>query len=548
MAFEAFPLRAVLIGFVSLGFACSDKPEPHQPPPPPAEPWDGTYTPLVETSDWVDPGPFAPCSFTPPTGTNIDCDNLALFDLSKCDTASLAAVDSHGIYQVDMRQASAPTEVFDFAGFRVPADGSTGAINSGYSLPTALTRQQLKGSFHLSGRFTFRTTVEQFVLAGCGVTGPGTVTGCFARCTNGRFSSSGTFEAARMTWGRGESESSGGLRLLSETHVEMVRPVEVYVHRKHAYVVAVGDITTKAEGGLTVVDVSDPSHPIIQKQITLPGDSFWNAVWAKDDALYIGSSKSGVIVYDISNPANPVFVRNLPGGAAINVHTLFVDGNRLYAVSPSPAVPGETLIFDISSPLEPVLLNRLVTPDEESWVPSSHDSFAYQDRLYVNQFSTGYVVFDVKDAQNPRQLGRYTFSVDGREPLSHASAVGTFAGKTIAFEGGEGMGTHLRVLDVTDPANIQLIGRYKLRRQTSIHNIILKDKRLYISYYHEGLRVLDVSVPPQPREIAYFNTYRESDPGRTDEILDGAIGVRVPGDGHVYVVDMARGLLIFNEP
>ncbi|AGC43310.1 hypothetical protein MYSTI_01981 [Myxococcus stipitatus DSM 14675] len=542
MTFAAFPFHAVLIGVVSLGLACSDKPEPH--PPPPVEPWDGTYTPLVEPSDWVDRGVFAPCSFTPPVGTPIDCDNPALFDLSKCDTATLDSLDPHGIYQVDMRHDSG---VSDFAGFRVPVDGSTGSVNVGYTLPTSLIRQQLKGSFLLSARFTFPTGFLHSVFAGCGVSGPGTVTGCFAQCSGRKFLSSGTFEASRMTWGRGESESSGGLRLVSETHVQTHRPADVFVHRKHAYVMSIDDSATKTPGGLSVVDVSDPTHPVIKKKITIPGDSYWNAAWAKDDALYVASKAKGVIVFDISNPADPVFVRSLPTGAPLNVHTLFVDGNRLYAVSPAPAATGETLIFDISSPLEPVLLNRLVTPDEVSWFPSAHDSFAYQDRLYVNQYATGYVVFDVKDAQNPRQLGRYTFSVDGREPMSHASAVGTFAGKTIAFEGGEGTGAHLRVLDVTDPANIQLIGRYKLRPQTSIHNVILKDTLLYIAYYHEGLRVLDVSNPTQPREVAYFNTYRESDPGRSESILDGAIGIRVPGDGYVYLVDLARGLLILNE-
>jgi hypothetical protein len=31
-------------------------------------------------------------------------------------------------------------------------------------------------------------------------------------------------------------------------------------------------------------------------------------------------------------------------------------------------------------------------------------------------------------------------------------------------------------------------------------------------------------------------------------MFEGAIGMRVPGDGHVYVVDTSRGLLIFNQP
>ena len=36
--------------------------------------------------------------------------------------------------------------------------------------------------------------------------------------------------------------------------------------------------------------------------------------------------------------------------------------------------------------------------------------------------------------------------------------------------------------------------------------------------------------------------------GRTDGLFEGAIGIRVPGDGYVYAVDLARGLLILPEP
>lgn len=540
MALASLRLCTVLLCLSGLCVACSDTSAPEGQPPPPAEPWDGTYTPLVDPTDWVDRGEYASCSFTVPRGTTIDCDNPLHFDLSTCDLASLATLDPHGIYQIDMRHSAG---FADFAGIRIPQDGSTGTLD-GYPL----TRQQLTDGFQVSARFTQRGVDRQAVFAGCRAPSPGLVTGCFVRCANGKVSSAGTFEAARMTWGRGEAESSGGIRLVSESALSMGLPADVYVHRQHAYVVSINHYAGGAPGGLTVFDVSDPSHPRRTKQLSLPGDSYWNAAWAKDDALYIASKSSGVVVFDISNPADPVMVRSVPGGAPLDVHTLFVDGNRLYAVSPGPAPHGETLILDISTPLNPILLNRFSASDTTSPVPSAHDSFAYQDRLYVNTFSSGYVIFDVKDAMNPLELGHYTFDTENSFATSHAGAVGTFAGRTIAFEGGEYQGAHLRVLDMTDPTHIPLIGSYKLRLQTSIHNMILKDKRLYIAHYHEGLRVLDVSIPPQPREIAYFNTFRESDPGRTDFLLEGAIGIRVPGDGHVYVVDTSRGLLIFNEP
>ena len=60
--------------------------------------------------------------------------------------------------------------------------------------------------------------------------------------------------------------------------------------------------------------------------------------------------------------------------------------------------------------------------------------------------------------------------------------------------------------------------------------------------------MLDVANPTKPKEIAWFNNYREFDPGPQGHTYEGAIGMRVPGDGFIYAVDTARGLLIFKEP
>jgi hypothetical protein len=78
--------------------------------------------------------------------------------------------------------------------------------------------------------------------------------------------------------------------------------------------------------------------------------------------------------------------------------------------------------------------------------------------------------------------------------------------------------------------------------------MVLVGTRLYIAWYHEGVRVLDVSDPSQPRQLAYFNTFRETDFERGYGFYEGALGMRVPGDGYVYTVDSSRGLLIFREP
>ncbi|RKG85163.1 LVIVD repeat-containing protein [Corallococcus terminator] len=497
------------------------------------EPWDGGAATIPERGDLLNPPLYSDCAYTLPTGAPVtDCNDLSLFDRSSCPAGAFDTLESVGIHHL-LGQNPSGYVTFGY-GLTLPFDGTPGTFNN-----QPLTRQSVgPGSFIFSSTFPARPpfiSARHYTFVGCTRPEPRRVNGCFVQCLDGKVRSKGTFTALRPSWGRGESESSGGLTLLSEASVPMGEPADVYVTKDHAYVVGFGH--AGEAGGLAVFDVRNRTQPVLTKRIQLPGDGYWNGVWAKGDALYIASANSGVIVYDISNPADPQYVRAVPG-EPLAVHTVHVQGDRLYAMVSDPG--GQTLLFDVASPLSPVLLNRVPPPFEYG---GPHDAFAYGDILYVNSTAAGYMALDVSDPGNVRELGTYVF--EGQ--YSHASAVGTFAGRTIAFEGGEGINAHLRVLDVTDPANMRLIGEYGLRPEFSIHNMILKGTKLYIAYYLEGVRVLDVSVPPKPREVAHFNTFLETQPGRGSGGFEGAIGIRVPGDGYVYLVDTARGLLIFNE-
>ncbi|WP_164019039.1 hypothetical protein [Pyxidicoccus trucidator] len=502
------------------------------------EPWDGGYTVLEEHGDWIDRGRYAPCSFNRQGDpSTVRCDDLSRYDLSQCSPEALAQLDAYGIYMTDLRgevpRSDGGTGLLPaFAGFMLHSDGGTDTMNTA---PLDF-RNTDGGTFFIgSSRTNPITGTTLTALAGCQVPSPGIITGCYARCINGSFNRAGTFEAHRMPSHRGESESSGGLRLISESPVAVGEAVDVYVTKNHAYVVSL-DRISGTSGGLTVFDVSDRAHPLFKASISLPGDSSWNGVWAKGDALYIAGNDTGTLIYDISNPAQPEYVRHLPAGQ-FGVHTVLVDGNRLYGMSPDMV----TLVYDVTSPLAPVLLQRITVPEELS-SGGAHDAFPYEGRLYVSNGFGGYSVMDVTDLDNVRHLGQYVHG-----SFAHHSAVGTFAGRTIAFEGTEFNGSHLRVLDVTDPTNIVKIGEFRLSPVNSIHNLILKGNHLYAAWYQEGVRVLDVSNPTKPRQVAHYTTFRDGDPGRRGILFEGTFGIRVPGDGHVYVADSVRGLLILNE-
>ncbi|SEU24450.1 LVIVD repeat-containing protein [Stigmatella erecta] len=486
--------------------------------------WDGTYVPLEELGNRVDTGRYASCGIVSGAAP---CGELSSFDLSACDDASLAQAGQEGLYVLAMRQeSSSGAGSYDFSSSLIlSADGGTPLFNN---RPATELRQGNSRLFYTDQSYPDGGT-RRTSLVTCAAPQAPEFNGCYVSCLNGRLSSRATFTSSRMTWARGEQEASG-LEKVSERFVDMAMPVDVYVTHNHAYVVSITGFGMP--GGLSVFDVSDKAAPVLVKTVQFPGDGIWNGVWAKDNALYVASDARGVLLFDIRQPADPQFVRSLSLGND-RVHTVFVEGNRLYATD----VKG-VILYDVSHALEPVELNRY-NPFTNG---TPHDMFAVGHRLYVNYSTDGFVIADVSDPQNIQTLGTYNFP----NHYSHANAVGVFGGRTLAFMGGEGPFEHLRTLDVTEPSQMVKIGTFQLRPIVSIHNMVLVGKRLYLSWYQEGVRVLDVSNPTQPTQVAYFNTFRENDVNRGG-YFDGSIGIRVPGDGYIYTVDTSRGLLILRE-
>lgn len=492
---------------------------------------------MEDAPDWVHTGPLAACK--PAANAAVPCGAYESFDYSACNLASLKGAKAGGLYTTHVILDGIEPVFSTVNSLRVATDGGVSHHST-----VVFSEQQLEdGRLYLgSNRSRPDGGSSTLVMVGCEASEDGlTLKGCYQQCLNGAGFLSGTFEAARVVRRQGESEASG-LSLLSETAVGEATPADVYVTKGHAYVVSLP--LMGRPGGLSVFDVSNPRAPVLKKSISYPNDNYWNGVWAKDDALYVASGNQGLHVFDISNPADPQFLRSLPGDeGGIDVHTVIVEGNRLYAMSPGPNV--ETLIFDVKDAKQPVLLTRFVAPGVGSATSNAypHDAFPFENRLYISHWAGGYLIADVRDTEAVEVVGEYVYE----HSTSHTSRVMRKGHRLFAFEGGEHWGAHLRVLDVTDPEAVRIVGEYRLRPGISIHNMELKGNRLYLSHYQDGVRVLDVTLPWQPREVGYYNTYQPDHPNAGYSFYDGAIGIRVPGDGHVYVIDTVRGLLILRE-
>ncbi|WP_375766682.1 hypothetical protein NR798_34060 [Archangium gephyra] len=451
---------------------------------------------------------------------------LEAFDLSACDRSGFASVQADGIWKSNVTFDGVDTP----AAMLLSSDPSKSLL---FGVP--LTERKVEGeTFFLASDYDGAYSSIRLSVAGCQAPAPDRVKGEFRRCVNGEADLQGTFEAVRIKRVDGEQEASG-VELVSETALPRGTAMDVFVSGGYAYVTALTD-------GLFIYDVKDPAKPTKVAEITPKNDS-WFRSWVKGSTLYISSNVEGLLVYDVSTPSAPKRLASLPASDTdIQGWGLFVDGDRLYMMSPSPKA--EVFIFDITKPAEPSLRTRYYVPDSDIRLGETPvEGVVLNNRLYLGHWAYGLAVVDVTDVSKPEAKGHFGYDKASSRPV----AAGVIGDRTIAFEASEGWGSRIRALDVSDPAHITEVGRFEMRPESTVAGLTLVGTKLYVAHNQDGLRVLDMSNPSTPRQIAYYNTWRETDSGRGRAFLDGLSGVEVPGDGYLYAAETSRGLLVFRE-
>jgi hypothetical protein len=322
-----------------------------------------------------------------------------------------------------------------------------------------------------------------------------------------------------------------------------------------------GDVAYVVRGtdGLRTVDVSDPARPVElgHSAVVLPDDEFYNDVKVArgtDQKPYalLASTVRGVVVVDVSDPANPIEVTAFPppppGEARVSVHTLFVEGTRAYLAN---VTAGGLDIFDIADPRAPVRLGGYVKPEVLQFGGLVHDLYVEGGRAYLDYWNYGMVIVDtLANPAEPTVVG--IFDAYERR-TSHSSWVTTAGGRKVAIHGDEDFGAHVRIVDVDDIADggvafLDVIGTYQTRPEVSVHNIMAVGELALVTYYQDGLRVLDLADPTAPVEIAHLQTWDPSSALGSAygySFFEGAIGVDYePASQLIYLADTHRDLLI----
>jgi hypothetical protein len=294
------------------------------------------------------------------------------------------------------------------------------------------------------------------------------------------------------------------------------------------------------EGGVNVLDMSDPSKPRLTARLVTPAmlTPHESLVLSQKRGLLMAVSGNlaflpGIVdIYDISQDCrNPVIQSSTPVGVFGHESGLAPDGNTFYSASPGT----KTLVaVDITNPVVPVPLTYYDI--DSHGLSISNDG----NRAYVAGTGSGLTILDTTEVQNrtPNPTITEVSNLTWNSMSIPQNAIPiTIQGHPYVVEIDEfHRGTNAngdvgaaRIIDIGNETQPQVISNLRLEvHQRENFATIANDNGAqnpvqgYAGHYCNvptrvdpeivacsmilsGLRVFDISDPYNPREIAYFN-------------------------------------------
>tara|TARA_Y100000385_G_scaffold40994_2_gene38163 strand:- start:4786 stop:6129 length:1344 start_codon:yes stop_codon:yes gene_type:complete len=258
--------------------------------------------------------------------------------------------------------------------------------------------------------------------------------------------------------------------------------------------------------------------------------------------LYIvcdeGWSTSTLQIVDISNLPTSVNIVYDSDSLFNTSHNIFIDTatSKLYACASNSAM-------DIYSLDIPTLPNLIYSYTDVGHV---HDAYVRNDTAYLNCGNDGFRIvdfhyLDLPGGMAPTELASFTSYPDAG--YNHSGWLSDDG--TIYAMQDENHGYDVKIIDVSDFNNITVLSNLNSGQnaQSMAHNGIIKGNLLYLAYYHDGLRVFDISNPSNPIQVCNYDTYSPA----SYNSYKGAWGVYpyLPS-GNIIVSDMQSGLYVLD--
>ncbi len=273
----------------------------------------------------------------------------------------------------------------------------------------------------------------------------------------------------------------------------------------------------QGEGGLLILDISDPAHPWEVSNVTQNARGYSLKVAFRDSAVYLAAGGFGVTAIDVADPYNPsVTVANLNMKPARDFYLM---GDYMFTAISEQGVR----IAAIDFPIQPDVRGGIETSGYAYGCTSTSDS----NYLVVACGEMGISVYDISDLQNG--LGDYP-RVNWCNTPGYAQSVALSDDDKYAFVacGIEGF----YIIDISDTADYHIVGSFDY--QGYIKSLAYRDGLVYLAAELYGLQIVNVDDVTAPRLIGHIKTSYALDLDMDDKFI--------------YVADQVEGIIVIAKP
>lgn len=264
------------------------------------------------------------------------------------------------------------------------------------------------------------------------------------------------------------ADDQGGLQIVDISNPENPFVIGEYMSEKSIVGVAVRDTfaylaVDHNQGGMRIINVVDPENPVFV------GEDNWyygyNVMAPQNDTMFVYVAGGyWFVVENVSDPQYPSFVRrwSTPG----NIRSVYVVDSIAYLACEQMGLH----IFNLAKPDSEALVGWIDTPSH------ARDVFVQNNLAYIADGRAGLIIVDVSNPEYPGLKGTYNTP-------DYANDVFVYNNLAYIADGGGG----LQVINVTDPEDPVFYGEIEIPYANSVY---VKNDRIYVADRDIGLVII----------------------------------------------------------
>ncbi len=292
-----------------------------------------------------------------------------------------------------------------------------------------------------------------------------------------------------------------------------------------------------SEPGTSFVDITDSSN-ITEVGFIAGLTSEWREMKVYSHYAYIVSEASGskLQIVDLQYlPDSAHLVTTWGYGSYTHTHSISQNGPYLYLNGGNSAANGGITIVNITDPINPVKMGQWTTL-------YAHDTRILNDTIWASNIYTGQTsIINATNKSSPTTVRTWQ-SYPQSTISTHNCAITGDRKYILTTNEVDTPPGQLNVWNIQDLNNITFVTQWQPTNLTTtiVHNVEIYGNYAVIAHYSAGIRIVDISNPAVPTEVAWYDTYKRDN--STDYV--GCWGVFMFPSGKIIGSDTDSGLYV----